>query len=56
MMSACLALPLILQMQGRLEGSLAALPSSAMFLVGIVCNLIREFAAVRDLEGYKPFI
>lgn len=56
MMSACLALPLILQMQGRLEGSLAALPSSAMFLVGIVCNIIREFAAVRDLEGYKPFI
>ena len=56
MMSACLALPLILQMQGRLEGSLAALPSSAMFFVGIVCNLISEFAAVRDLECYKPFI
>jgi preprotein translocase subunit SecY len=56
MMGACLALPLILQMFGYMEGSLAALPSSAMFLVGIVCNIIREFAAVRNLEGYKPFI
>lgn len=56
MMAICLALPLALQMLGYLEGSLSALPSSAMFLVGIVCNLIREFAAVRHLEGYKPFI
>jgi len=56
MMAICLALPLALQMFGYLEGSLSALPSSAMFLVGIVCNLIREFAAVRHLEGYKPFI
>ncbi len=56
MMAACLALPLILQMQGYMEGSLAALPSSAMFLVGIVCNIFREFAAVRDLEGYEPFL
>ena len=56
MMSACLVLPLILQMQGKMEGSLAALPSSAMFLVGIVCNIVREFAAIRDLEGYKPFL
>lgn len=56
MMSICLALPLTLQMLGYLDGALSALPSSAMFLVGIVCNIVREFAAVRHLEGYKPFI
>lgn len=56
MMSFFLALPLILQMYGHLEGTLAALSSSAMMLVGIICNLSREFMAIRHIEGYKPFI
>ena len=56
MMAICLALPLALQMLGFLDGTLAALPSSAMMLVGITCNIIREFMAVHHLEGYKPFI
>ena len=56
MMAVCLAIPLMLQMQGKMEGTLAALPSSAMLLVGVVCNMCREFIAVRHLESYKPFI
>ena len=49
MMSFFLALPLILQMYGHLEGTLAALSSSAMMLVGIICNLSREFMAIRHI-------
>lgn len=56
MMAFCLAFPLALQMTGQLPGALAALPSSAMMLVGVVINLCREIMAVRHLEGYKPFI
>ncbi len=56
MMAFCLAFPLVLQMQGELKEGLAALPSSAMMLTGIICSLIREIIAVRHLEGYKPFI
>ena len=56
MMAICLAVPLVLQMHGYLGGTLAALPSSAMMLVGISCNMIREMIAVRHLEGYNPFI
>lgn len=56
MMAICLAVPLVLQMYGKLTGTLAALPSSAMMLVGIVINLYREVIAVRHLEGYRPFI
>jgi len=56
MMAICLALPLTLQMLGYLDGTLSALPSSAMMLVGIVCNMGREIVAIRHLEEYKPFI
>ena len=56
MMSVFLACPLILQMYGYLDGTLAALSSSGMLLVGVICNLIREIMAVRYIEGYKPFI
>lgn len=55
-MSVCLGIPLILQMIGGLDSSLAMLPSSIMLLTGIWCNLYREIIAVRDLEAYKPFI
>lgn len=56
MMAICLAFPLILQLTGDVEGSLSALPSSAMMLTGVICNLGREFVAIRHLEAYKPFI
>ena len=56
MMSICLGFPLLLQLAGILEGSLAALPTSVMMLTGIVCNLGREVMAIKHLEAYKPFI
>ena len=56
MMSICLGFPLLLQLTGNLEGSLAALPTSVMMLTGIVCNLGREVMAIKHLEAYKPFI
>ena len=55
-MSICLCGPMVLQMMGELEGSLATLPSSVMMLTGVWCTLSREISAVRDLEAYKPFI
>ncbi len=55
-MSICLGVPLILQMHGRMENTLAALPSSVMMLTGIWCNLYREIVAIKELDEYKPFI
>ncbi|MBR6643811.1 MAG: preprotein translocase subunit SecY [Lachnospiraceae bacterium] len=55
-MACCLSVPLVLQMRGELQGALATLPSSAMMLVGVVCNMWREVVAIHHLEGYKPFI
>lgn len=56
MMSICLGFPLLLQMMGNINESLAALPTSVMMLVGVICNLGREIMAVKHLEAYKPFI
>ena len=56
MMAVCLALPLVLQLTGDVTGALSALPSSAMMLTGVACNMCREFVAIRNLEAYKPFI
>lgn len=55
-MSLCLGIPMVLQMTGGMDSSLAALPSSVMMLTGIWCNLYREIVAIRDLEAYEPFI
>lgn len=55
-MSLCLGIPMVLQMRGEMDVSLASLPSSIMMLTGVWCNLNREIVAIRDLEAYKPFI
>lgn len=55
-MSVCLGLPMILQLEGGIDSSLVMLPSSIMMLTGIWCNLYREVVAIKDLEAYKPFI
>ena len=48
--------PMILQLNGYMDRQFATLLSSIMILTGIWCNLYREVRAVKDLEGYKPFI
>ena len=55
-MSVCLGVPMILQLEGGIDSSLIMLPSSIMMLTGIWCNLYREVVAIKDLEAYKPFI
>lgn len=55
-MSVCLALPLVLQIYGKVDSMLVALPSSIMMMTGIWCNLYREVFAIKELDEYKPFI
>jgi preprotein translocase subunit SecY len=55
-MSVCLGVPMLLQLQGYIDSAYVMLPSSIMMMTGIWCNLHREIQAVKDLEGYKPFI
>ncbi|MCM1025985.1 MAG: preprotein translocase subunit SecY [Roseburia sp.] len=55
-MCVCLGTPLLLQMQGKIEGTLAMLPSSAMMLTGLACSFAREFVAIRSYDAYEHFI
>lgn len=55
-MSVCLGIPLILQLQGSIEGTLTMLPSSAMMLTGLMCSFVRELAAIRSYDAYEHFI
>ena len=55
-MSICLGIPMLLQLQGYIDSAYVMLPSSIMMMTGIWCNLHREVQAVKDLEEYKPFI
>lgn len=55
-MSGCLLLPIILNYYGYIESELVALPSMAMMITGLWCNLYREYEAIRNLQAYKPFI
>ncbi len=55
-MSVCLLIPMMLQAGGYIDSSLSTLPTMAMMLMGIWCNIHREYRAVKDLEAYKPFI
>lgn len=55
-MCICLCVPIVLRDMGVLHSTLASLPSSVLMLTGIWCNLNREVKAIKDLEGYQPFI
>lgn len=55
-MSICLGGPMVLQLVWGLDNTLVTLPSSAMMLTGIWCNLYREIVAIKNLEAYEPFI
>lgn len=55
-MALCLALPMFIQLQGVMEGSLVMLPSSVMMLTGIWCNLYREAQSIRNYDSYQAFI
>jgi len=55
-MGVCLVAPMVLQLTGNMDSTLAALPSSVLMLTGIWCNLYREVSAIMKLEAYEPFI
>lgn len=55
-MAVCLGIPLYLQYLGRIEGTLNTLPSSIMMLTGVICTLLRETEAIKNMESYKTFI
>ena len=55
-MCICLCVPMLLCEVGLLHSTMASLPSSILMLTGIWCNLQREVKAIKDLEGYQPFI
>lgn len=55
-MAICIGTPMLLQLSGRVDSSLAMIPTSIMMLTGLACNLYQEVRAVRSLDSYVPFI
>ena len=52
----CLSVPMVMQLNGYMDNSLSALPTSIMMLTGIWSNLYREVLSIRDMDAYEPFI
>ena len=55
-LSLCLSVPMVMQLNGYMDNSLSALPTSSMMLTGIWSNLYREVLSIRDMDAYEPFI
>ena len=55
-LSLCLSVPMVMRLNGYMDESLTALPTSIMMLTGIWSNLYRETLAIRDMDAYEPFI
>ena len=55
-LSMCLSVPMAMRLNGMIDPSLAAIPTSVMMLTGIWSNLYREVQAVKDMDSYRPFI
>ena len=55
-LSLCLSVPMVMQLNGYMDNSLSALPTSIMMLTGIWSNLYREVLSIRDMDAYEPLI
>ena len=55
-LSLCLSVPMVMHLNGYMDNSLSALPTSIMMLTGIWSNLYREVLSIRDMDAYEPFI
>lgn len=55
-MGICVTVPLILQVRGNIDGTLAMLPSSVMMMTGLWCNLYREGVVIRNYDSYQPLL
>lgn len=53
-MGVCIAVPLILQMEGIADGTLAMFPTSVMMMTGFWCNIFREIASIRRYDTCQP--
>lgn len=55
-MSLCTGGPMLFQLTGLVDNSLVMLPTSAMMLTGIWCNLYQEVQVVKSYDAYMPFL
>ncbi|MBO6283312.1 MAG: preprotein translocase subunit SecY, partial [Pseudobutyrivibrio sp.] len=55
-MGLFLGMPLVLQLNGMVPKDVMSLPSIMIALASINCNLYRELRAVKNYDGYVPFI
>lgn len=55
-LSICLGLPLVLQLYGYMDTTLAMLPSSIMMSTGIWIAFYRESKVYLNLDRYKPIV
>ncbi len=55
-MAIAIGFPLVMQLRGSVAKELISLPTIMMALVGVLCNLYREYIAVRDYDAYMPFL
>lgn len=55
-MAVAIGIPMILQTRGIVAKEVMSIPTIFMALSGIICNLYREYIAVRDYDAYIPFL
>lgn len=53
-MGVCVAVPLVLQLKGNIDGGLVMLPSSFMMLTGFSCNIYRELVSIYKYDSCQP--
>lgn len=53
-MGVCIVTPMILQMQGEMDSTLATLPTSMMMLIGFSCNMYREIITYWNYDSCRP--
>lgn len=53
-MGVCIAVPLVLQIEGNIDGALVMLPSSVMMLTSFWCNIFREIIAIHKYDACQP--
>ena len=53
-MGIFVAVPLILQMKGKVDGTLAMLPISIMMMTSFWCNIFRELVSIHKYDSCQP--
>lgn len=53
-MGVCICIPMILQLRGDIDSTLATLPTSIMLMTGFSCNLYREICTLWAYDSCRP--